>query len=44
VEKIHPLGKITDYEKTLLEKALPELENNITTVSVSHVVDQGVED
>jgi hypothetical protein len=44
VEKIHPLGKITDYEKSLLEKALPELESNITTVSVSRGIHQGVVD
>jgi len=30
VEKILPLGKVTPYEKGLLEAALPELEGNIT--------------
>jgi len=30
VEKILPLGKVTTYEKELLEAALPELEGNIT--------------
>lgn len=29
VEKIHPLGKVTEYEKGLIKAALPELQANI---------------
>lgn len=29
VEKIHPLGEISDYEKELISKAVPELKKNI---------------
>lgn len=30
VEKIHGLGEISDYEKELISKAIPELKKNIT--------------
>lgn len=30
--KIHPLGKITDAEKVLIEAAIPQLDTNIQTV------------
>ncbi|KAG8998663.1 hypothetical protein FRB94_006718 [Tulasnella sp. JGI-2019a] len=30
VEKIHPLGTMSDYEKRLIKAAIPELEGNIT--------------
>lgn len=33
--KIHPLGKLTEREQALVQAALPELETNINTVSVS---------
>lgn len=28
-EKIHPIGKVSDYEKELLAKCVPELKGNI---------------
>jgi len=30
IAKIHPLGAINDYEKTLISAALPDLEDNIS--------------
>lgn len=30
VEKIHPIGEISEYEKELIAKAVPELQKNIT--------------
>ena len=29
VAAIKPLGKVSDYEKSLIEKAIPELQTNI---------------
>ena len=29
-EKIHPIGKISDYEKELMSKCIPELQGNIS--------------
>jgi malate dehydrogenase len=28
-EKIHPIGKMSDYEKELMSKCIPELKTNI---------------
>jgi malate dehydrogenase len=36
VEKIHPLGALSEYEQKLYEAAVPELQNNIAK-GVSHV-------
>jgi len=30
IEKLHPIGKISDYEKKLLDAAIPELQGNIS--------------
>lgn len=38
VEKIHPLGDLNEYEKKLLEAAIPELKTNISK-GVSFVAD-----
>jgi malate dehydrogenase len=35
VEKILPLGKLTEYESGLLKAAVPELKDNISKVRLS---------
>ena len=33
IEKVLPIGKLSDYEKTLLKGALPELSGSIASAS-----------